>query len=182
MRNSAMSPPCGPRCIADSYRTRWGFRRIWSSSCADRGSGRRHVRPARDGRGPVRDYSTARPPSPSVRSRVGLPAAAWRRCRGATCNSRAGTLTLPPHVTPAHDWREGALIPAVWLLCEEEAGRAGGSSTTSCISRPARRCRRWSRSPISAGRSSPSTASSRASSGSIVSRFAAIRGGTTKSS
>ena len=27
-------------------------------------------------------------------------------------------------MTPAHAWRQGHLAPDVWLLCEEEAGRA----------------------------------------------------------
>ena len=27
-------------------------------------------------------------------------------------------------MTPAHAWRQGQLAPEVWLLCEEEAGRA----------------------------------------------------------
>lgn len=54
-----------------------------------------------------------------------LPAAAWRRItwrNGAQPSRHARFAAL--RVTPAHDWREGHLAPEVWLLCEQEAGRA----------------------------------------------------------
>jgi SRSO17 transposase len=54
-----------------------------------------------------------------------LPAAAWRSVswrNGTQPRRRARFAAL--RVTPAHDWREGALAPTVWLLCEAEAGRA----------------------------------------------------------
>ena len=57
----------------------------------------------------------------------GLPAAAWRRVswrNGTQPRRRARFAAI--RVTPAHDWRRGCpLTPEVWLLCEEEAGRAG---------------------------------------------------------
>jgi SRSO17 transposase len=54
-----------------------------------------------------------------------LPATAWRSIswrNGKRPRRRARFAAV--RVTPAHDWREGALAPEVWLLCEEEAGRA----------------------------------------------------------
>jgi SRSO17 transposase len=67
--------------------------------------------------------------SPAVAVRAvarGLPAAAWRRVswrNGTQPRRRARFAAI--RVTPAHEWREGALAPDVWLLCEEEAGRTG---------------------------------------------------------
>ena len=54
-----------------------------------------------------------------------LPATAWRHVawrNGTQPRRRARFAAL--RVTPAHDWREGALAPEIWLLCEAEAGRA----------------------------------------------------------
>jgi SRSO17 transposase len=55
----------------------------------------------------------------------GLPAAAWRRVswRNGTQPRRRARFAAV-RVTPAHAWRQGHLAPEVWLLCEEEAGRA----------------------------------------------------------
>jgi SRSO17 transposase len=55
----------------------------------------------------------------------GLPAAAWRSIswrNGKQPRRRARFAAV--RVTPAHAWRQGQLGPEVWLLCEEEAGRA----------------------------------------------------------
>jgi SRSO17 transposase len=55
-----------------------------------------------------------------------LPAAAWRVVawrNGRQPRRRARFAAV--RVTPAHDWRQGKLAPEVWLLCEEETGRAG---------------------------------------------------------
>jgi SRSO17 transposase len=54
-----------------------------------------------------------------------LPAAAWRSIswrNGRQPRRRARFAAV--RVTPAHAWRHGHLAPEVWLLCEEEAGRA----------------------------------------------------------
>jgi SRSO17 transposase len=54
-----------------------------------------------------------------------LPAAAWRSVswrNGTQPRRRARFAAI--RVTPAHAWRQGQLAPEVWLLCEEEAGRA----------------------------------------------------------
>lgn len=54
----------------------------------------------------------------------GLPAGAWRQVswrNGMQPRRRARFAAI--RVTPAHDWRKGALAPEVWLLCEQEAGR-----------------------------------------------------------
>ena len=54
-----------------------------------------------------------------------LPAAAWRSIswrNGLQPRRRARFAAI--RVTPAHAWRQGHLAPEVWLLCEEEAGRA----------------------------------------------------------
>jgi SRSO17 transposase len=55
-----------------------------------------------------------------------LTASAWRTVswrNGRQPRRRARFAAV--RVTPAHDWRQGKLVPEVWLLCEEEAGRAG---------------------------------------------------------
>ena len=55
----------------------------------------------------------------------GLPAAAWRSIswrNGRQPRRRARFAAV--RVTPAPAWRQGHLAPEVWLLCEEEAGRA----------------------------------------------------------
>jgi SRSO17 transposase len=55
-----------------------------------------------------------------------LPATAWRSVswrNGRQPRRRARFAAV--RVTPAHDWRQGTLVPEIWLLCEEEAGRAG---------------------------------------------------------
>ena len=55
-----------------------------------------------------------------------LPSAAWRVVawrNGRQPRRRARFAAV--RVTPAHDWRQGRLVPEVWLLCEEEAGRVG---------------------------------------------------------
>jgi SRSO17 transposase len=54
-----------------------------------------------------------------------LPATAWRSIswrNGRQPRRRARFAAI--RVTPAHAWRQGQLAPEVWLLCEEEAGRA----------------------------------------------------------
>jgi SRSO17 transposase len=54
-----------------------------------------------------------------------LPAAAWRSIswrNGRQPPRRARFAAV--RVTPAPAWRQGQLAPDVWLLCEEEAGRA----------------------------------------------------------
>ena len=85
------------------------------------------------------------PPSPNprgrprTRPRLVLPAtpiavhrliaqqrpSAWRRIswRNGRQPTRAARFTAA-RVTPAHDWRAGVLAPEIWLLAEEEAGRA----------------------------------------------------------
>jgi SRSO17 transposase len=53
-----------------------------------------------------------------------LPTAAWRVVswrNGAQPRRRARFAAV--RVTPAHAWRQGALAPEVWLLCEAEGGR-----------------------------------------------------------
>jgi SRSO17 transposase len=55
-----------------------------------------------------------------------LTASAWRTVswrNGRQPRRRARFAAV--RVTPAHDWRQGKLVPEVWLLCEKEAGRAG---------------------------------------------------------
>jgi SRSO17 transposase len=54
-----------------------------------------------------------------------LPATMWRSIswrNGRQPRRRARFAAV--RVTPAHAWRQGHLAPEVWLLCEEEAGRA----------------------------------------------------------
>src|SRR5262245_16132286 len=126
MRNLAMFPCSALPCTACGCPMRWGFRRTWSCSCADRAR-----LPPRAPQGPGRPATRARlvadPPAVAVRQ-VGrtLPPAAWRVVswrNGRQPRRRARFAAV--RVTPAHDWRQGKLVPEVWLLIEEEAGRAG---------------------------------------------------------
>jgi SRSO17 transposase len=80
------------------------------------------------GPGRPRTRPRLRQGSPAMAVRAvarGLPAAAWRRVswRNGTQPRRRARFAAV-RVTPAHAWRQGHLAPEVWLLCEEEAGRA----------------------------------------------------------
>jgi SRSO17 transposase len=81
-----------------------------------RGAGRPRTRPRLlDGSRAVAVRAVAR----------GLPAAAWHSIswrNGSQPRRRARFAAV--RVTPAHAWRQGQLAPDVWLLCEDEAGRA----------------------------------------------------------
>jgi SRSO17 transposase len=81
-----------------------------------RGAGRPRTRPRLlDGSRAVAVRAVAR----------GLPAAAWHSIswrNGSQPRRRARFAAV--RVTPAHAWRQGQLAPEVWLLCEDEAGRA----------------------------------------------------------
>jgi SRSO17 transposase len=64
-------------------------------------------------------------PVPVSNVGASLPPTAWRHVswrNGTQPRRRARFAAI--RVTPAHDWRQGRLAPEVWLLCEEEAGRA----------------------------------------------------------
>jgi len=92
---------------------------------------RPRARPPRTAHGPGRPATRAQliDGSPAVAvSQVAsrLPSAAWRVVswrNGRQPQRRARFAAV--RVTPAHDWRQGKLVPEVWLLIEEEAGRAG---------------------------------------------------------
>ena len=80
------------------------------------GAGRPRTRPR------LIDGSRALAVSAVARS---LPADAWRSIswrNGRQPRRRARFAAI--RVTPAHAWRQGHLAAEVWLLCEEEAGRA----------------------------------------------------------
>ncbi len=81
-----------------------------------RGAGRPRTRPRLiDGSRVVAVRAVAR----------GLPAAAWRSISWRNARQpRRRARFAAVRVTPAHAWRQGQLAPEVWLLCEEEAGRA----------------------------------------------------------
>jgi len=87
-------------------------------------------RPPRPLRGPGRPRTRPRllDGSRAVAVRAvarGLPAAAWHSIswrNGSQPRRRARFAAV--RVTPAHAWRQGQLAPEVWLLCEDEAGRA----------------------------------------------------------
>jgi SRSO17 transposase len=53
-----------------------------------------------------------------------LPAPAWRSISWRNGRQpRRHARFAAVRVTPAHAWRQGHLVPEVWLLCEQEAGR-----------------------------------------------------------
>ena len=87
--------------------------------------------PPRAPQGPGRPATRARLSGGSTAVAVrqvahALPAAAWRVVSWRTGRQpRRRARFAAVRVTPAHDWRQGKLVPEVWLLCEEEAGRTG---------------------------------------------------------
>ena len=126
MPNLAMSPRCGPRCIASRLPYAVG---ISSHLTVFATRPRLRQRRTRSRRGPARARRWRMVDAPRVPLAVravarGLPAAAWRSItwRNGTQPRRRARFAAV-RVTPAHEWRHGHLAPEVWLLCEEETGR-----------------------------------------------------------
>ena len=139
-----------------------------------------------------RPHATAAAQSPRGLARSGavsvralsdaLPAArvAPRR-RGATAPIRRGKPTSRPCASrPATDWRRRRLAPEVWLLCERGLGPTGRRKhyfvSLPAIGLAARNSCGWR---ITAGRSNSTIRTSRPNSGSITSKAARIRAGST---
>ena len=111
------------------------------------------------------------------------PARAWRLVswrNGAHRPWRARFCAV--RVTPAHDWRDRRLAPEVWLLCERELAHGDRTRYYWSTCRLPLPCGRSCGSPISAGRSSSNTRSSRTRLGWIISRAARSPGGNATSS